>query len=173
MPFEMLSGVRQGCALSLILFNYIIGRILGQARREIPLRTKGRVYQAVVHSILLYGCETWSVRVADERMLEVFDNYSIRRIPRVRHRDCALSVELGRRLCLTTIPALFLQRRLRWFGHATKGPGRELIKDLPLSHRLARGTDELEASLRHGQPRSWPTWSSSPNREVPYVLVFS
>ncbi len=28
------------------------------SRREISLRTKGRVYQAVVRSILLYGCET-------------------------------------------------------------------------------------------------------------------
>ncbi len=36
------------------------------SRREISLRTKGRVYQAVVRSILLYGCETWPVRVADE-----------------------------------------------------------------------------------------------------------
>ncbi len=31
------------------------------SRREIFLRTKGRVYQAVVRSILLYGCETWPV----------------------------------------------------------------------------------------------------------------
>ncbi len=38
---------------------------------EISLRTKGRVYQAIVRSILLYGCETWPVREADERMLEV------------------------------------------------------------------------------------------------------
>ncbi len=43
MPFETRSGVRQGCALS-------------------PTRTKGRDYQAVVRSILLYGCETWPVR---------------------------------------------------------------------------------------------------------------
>ncbi len=42
------------------------------SRREISLRTKGRVYQAVVRSILLYGCETWPVRVAGEMMLEVF-----------------------------------------------------------------------------------------------------
>ncbi len=28
------------------------------SRCEIALRTKGRVYQAVVRSILLYGCET-------------------------------------------------------------------------------------------------------------------
>ncbi len=56
------------------------------SRREISLRTKGSVNQAVVRSILLYGCETWPVRVADERMLEVFDNDSIRRILRVRRR---------------------------------------------------------------------------------------
>ncbi len=83
---------------------------------EISLRTKARVYQAAVRSILLYGCETWPVRVADESMLEVFDTDSIRRILHVRCRDCVPSVELRRRLCLTSIPALLVQRRLRWFG---------------------------------------------------------
>ncbi len=80
------------------------------SRHEISLRTKGRVYQAVVRSIVLYGCETWPVRVADERMLEVFDNDSIRRILRVRRRGCVPSVELRRRLSLTSIPALLVQR---------------------------------------------------------------
>ncbi len=67
------------------------------SRREIALHTKGRVYQTVVRSILPYGFETWPVRVADGRMLEVFDNNSIRRILRVRRRDCVPSVELRRR----------------------------------------------------------------------------
>ncbi len=83
------------------------------SRREISLRTKGRVYKAVVRSILLYGCETWPVRVADERMLDVFDNDSIRCILRVRRRDCMPPVELRRHLYLTRIPALLVQRRLR------------------------------------------------------------
>ncbi len=34
-------------------------------RREISLRTKARVYQAKLRSILLYSCETWPVRVSD------------------------------------------------------------------------------------------------------------
>ncbi len=63
-------------------------------------------------------------------MLEVFDNDSIRRILRVRRRDCVPSVELRHRLCLTRIPALLVQRRLRWFGHAARRPEGELIKDL-------------------------------------------
>ncbi len=56
-----------------------------------------------MHSILLYGCETWPVRVADEMMLEVFDNDSIRHILTVSRRDCVPSVELRRSLCLTKI----------------------------------------------------------------------
>ncbi len=62
-------------------------------------------------------------------MSEVFDNDSIRRILRVRRKA---SVELRRRLCLTRIPALIVQRRLRWFGHAARRSEGELIKDLLL-----------------------------------------
>ncbi len=87
------------------------------SRREMSLRTKGRVYQAVVRSILLYGCETWPIRVSDERMLEVFDNDSTRRIPRVRRRDCVPSVEVCRRVRTFSFP-----------------------------HRLARVANDLEAS---------------------------
>ncbi len=47
-----------------------------------------------------------------------------------------------RRLYLARIPALLVQRRLRWFGHAARRPEGELIKDL----LLVRGADELEAS---------------------------
>ncbi len=65
-------------------------------------------------------------------MLGVFDNDSIRRILRVRRRDCVPPVELCRRLRLTSIPALLVQRRFRWFGHAARRLEGELIKDLLL-----------------------------------------
>ncbi len=81
---------------------------------------------------LLWSVSNNLVRVVDERMLEVFDNNSIRRILRVRRRDCVPSVELRRRLCLTCIPALLVQRRFRWFGHAARRPEGELIKGLLL-----------------------------------------
>ncbi len=65
-------------------------------------------------------------------MLEVFDNDSIRRILRVMRRDCVPYVELRRRLCLTSNPAMLVLRRLRWFGDAARRPEGELIKDLLL-----------------------------------------
>ncbi len=106
-----------------------------------------------MRSILLYGCETWPVQVADKRILVVFDNDSILRILHVRRRDCVSSVELRRRLCLTSTPALLVQRRLRWFGHATRRPEGELIKDLLLdagcSHDQGRPGAPLQtASLQ-------------------------
>ncbi len=63
------------------------------------------------------------------------------------------SVELRRRLCLTSIPAMLVQRRLRWFGHATRRPEGELIKELllptpPTSSELAQDRRALGASVR-------------------------
>ncbi len=93
-----------------------------------------------MRAILLYGCETWPVRVADERVLEVFENDSLLRILHVRRRDCEQSVELRRRLSLTSISALFVQRRFHWFGHDAKRSEGELIKDhlLPTPPRIWR-----------------------------------
>ncbi len=41
-------------------------------------------------------------------------------------------MELRRRLCLTSMPALLVQRRLHWFGHAARHREGELINDLLL-----------------------------------------
>ncbi len=51
------------------------------------------------------------------------------------------AVELRCRLCLTSIPALLVQRRPRWFRHAARRLDGELIKDL----------------LLHTPPRKWRT----------------
>ncbi len=82
--------------------------------------------------IVLYVCEAWLKRIADERMLDVFYNDSINAILHARHRGCVPSVELRRRFCLARIPALLVQKRLRWFGHAATRAGSELIKGLLL-----------------------------------------
>ncbi len=47
--------------------------------------------------------------------------------------------ELWRRLWLARIPALLVQRRLRWFGHAARRPNGERIKDLLPPTPPARG----------------------------------
>ncbi|VDP27825.1 unnamed protein product [Schistosoma margrebowiei] len=53
-------------------------------RRDIRLSIKGRVYCAVVHSVLIYDSETWLLRVEDTRKLLVFDHRCLRNIARIR-----------------------------------------------------------------------------------------
>ncbi|CAI2733962.1 unnamed protein product [Schistosoma spindalis] len=52
-------------------------------RRDIHLSIKERVYCATVRSVLLYGCETWPLRVADSRKLLVFDHRCLGNIARI------------------------------------------------------------------------------------------
>ncbi len=123
-------------------------------RREIPLRIKGRVYQAVARSILLYVCETWPVWVADERMLEVFDNDSILRILHVRQSDYVSSVELRCLPCLISMSALLVQIGANWFGHASRHPDGELIKDLLLPTQPLTWYRPVEDVGNHDRGRS-------------------
>ncbi len=121
-----------------------------------------------MRSILLYGSETWPVRVAEERMLEVFGNDDIHRILRVRRRDCVPSVELRRRLSLTRIPALLVQTRLRWFGHAATRPKGELIKDL-----LLPTTPRMWRRRAGGQLKTWGTTIKADREPISGPRLFS
>ncbi|VDP47976.1 unnamed protein product [Echinostoma caproni] len=47
-------------------------------RRDVSLKLKGRVYCATVRAVLLYGCETLSLRLDNIRRLEVFDYRCLR-----------------------------------------------------------------------------------------------
>ena len=38
------------------------------------------IYKTVILPVFLYGCETWSLRLREERRLTVFENRVLRRI---------------------------------------------------------------------------------------------
>ncbi len=88
----------------------------------------------------LCSCETWLVRVVDERALSVFENDSICQILHV--------MELPRRLCLTDTARA--KKTVRWFGHAARRLDDELIKEVLLPTWRLR---------RCGQSRSRQSWS--------------
>ena len=52
-------------------------------RRLDSLSIKGRVYEASMRSVLLYGSETWALRKGDLRKLTVFDHWCLRSIARI------------------------------------------------------------------------------------------
>jgi hypothetical protein len=97
------------------------------SRREISLQTKIKVFQAAIRSILLYGCETWPLKIEDERRLMIFDHWCLRIILRVRyfHRVSNTSIR-SRSGNITALNVVIQERRLRWFGHVLRTSPDEL-----------------------------------------------
>jgi hypothetical protein len=42
--------------------------------------TKIKIYRIIILPVVLYGCETWSLKMMEERRLRVFENRVLRRI---------------------------------------------------------------------------------------------
>ncbi|KER31471.1 LOW QUALITY PROTEIN: hypothetical protein T265_12961 [Opisthorchis viverrini] len=86
------------------------------------LKLKGSVYQATVRAVLLYGCETWPVRAAEVRRLQVFDNRYFKAIARVgwcrRIRNEAVRNRIYGYATDTSIEECVQHQKLRWLGHA-------------------------------------------------------
>jgi hypothetical protein len=48
--------------------------------RLLSKNVKVRIYKTVILPVVLYGCETWSLTLREERRLRVFENRVLRRI---------------------------------------------------------------------------------------------
>ena len=90
---------------------------------------KGRVYVALILSILLHGCETWFLREEEYDLLRLFHKYCVRSMCRVcmsqvrRHR--IRTSKLLKELALQPFEYYLESRCLRWAGHVSRmGPER-------------------------------------------------
>ena len=43
-------------------------------------KLKMKIYRTIILSVVLYGCETWSLTLREERRLRVFENRVLRRV---------------------------------------------------------------------------------------------
>ena len=62
---------------------------LKKIRRSSSLsrRTKLKLFRTLAVPVLAYGCETWKMNKADNKMLNIFQNKCLRKILRVRWED--------------------------------------------------------------------------------------
>ena len=85
--------------------------------RNITLTTKVRLVKAIVFPVVMYGCESWTVKKAESQIIDAFELWCWRRLLRVpwttrRSNQSILKISPG-----ITLEGLMLKLKLQYFGH--------------------------------------------------------
>jgi hypothetical protein len=76
--------------------------------------------------VILYGCETWSLTLREDRRLRVFENRVLRRIFGPKREEVTgewrklHDEELNDLYCSPNIVRVVKSRRMRWAGHVAR-----------------------------------------------------
>ena len=91
--------------------------------RLLSRNLKIKIYRNIILPVVLYGCETWSLTLWEERKLRVFENRVLRRIFGPRRDEAAEdwrrlhNEELNYLYTSPNIVRVIKSRRMRWAGH--------------------------------------------------------
>ena len=99
--------------------------------RDITLPTKVRLVKAMVFPVVMYGCESWTMKKAEHQRIDAFELWCWRRLLRVPWTARGSNQSILKEISLgCSLGRLMLQ--LQYFGH------------------LMRKTDSLEKTLMLG-----------------------
>ena len=102
--------------------------------RDITLPTKFRLLKAMVFPVVMYGCESWTIKKAECRRIDAFELWCWRRLLRVpwtaRRSNQSILKEIN---AGHSLEGLMLKLKLQYFGH------------------LMRRADSLEKTLMLGK----------------------
>jgi len=86
--------------------------------RDITLPTKVRLVKAVVFPVVMYGCESWTVKKAERRRIDAFELWCWRRLLRVpwtaRSSNQSILKEISPGISLE---GMMLKLKLQYFVH--------------------------------------------------------
>ena len=86
--------------------------------RDITLPTKVRVVKAMVFPVVMYGCDSWTVKKAECRRIDAFEAWCWRRLLRVpwtaRRSNQSILKEISPGISLE---GMMLKLKLQYFGH--------------------------------------------------------
>ena len=90
--------------------------------RDITLSSKVRLVKAMVFPVVMYGCESWTVKKAERRRIDAFDLWCWRRLFRVpwaaRRSNQSILKEISPGISLE---GMMLKLKLQYFGHLMRG----------------------------------------------------
>ena len=86
--------------------------------RDITLLAKVHIVKAMVFPVVMYGCESWNIKKAQSRRIDVFELWCWRRLLRVswtaRRSKQSILKEINPEYSLE---GLMLKLKLQYFGH--------------------------------------------------------
>ena len=85
--------------------------------RDITLPTKVRLVKAMVFPVVMYGCESWTIKEAECRRIDAFELWCWRRplrVPWTARRSNSILKEISSEYSLE---GLMLKLKLQYFGH--------------------------------------------------------
>ena len=86
--------------------------------KDITLPTKVHLVKALVFPVVMYGCESWTVKKAECRRIDAFELWCWRRLSRVpwtaRRSNQSILTEISPEYSLE---GLILKLKLQYFGH--------------------------------------------------------
>ena len=86
--------------------------------KDITLSTKVRLVKAMVFPVVMYGCESWTIKKAECRRIDAFELWCWRRLLRVpwtgRRSNQSILKEISPGCSLV---GLMLKLKLQYFGH--------------------------------------------------------
>lgn len=98
---------------------------------KISVKTKPNISRTYIFSILLYACESWTLRKHDRDKLMAFDTRCYRRILHIRWQQKITNEEVRRRVkCQRNVLQMVMERKLNFFGHICSMNNTLLIKQV-------------------------------------------
>jgi len=121
------------------------------------------IVKSILKSRVLYGCETWSLKLREERRLRVSENRVLRRVFEPKRDEVTgecrklHNEDLRDLYFLPNIVRVVKSRRMRWAGHVARmGDGRGVHRVLvgkpegkrPMGRPRRRWEDNIKMDLR-------------------------
>ena len=86
--------------------------------RDITLPTKFRLVKAMVFPVVMYGCESWTVKKAEHRRIDAFELWCWRRLLRVPWTAGRSNQSILKEISPEcSLEGLMLKLKLQYFGH--------------------------------------------------------
>ena len=141
----------------LLLGRKVMTNLDSILKRDITLPTKVRLVKAMVFPVVMYGCESWTIKKAESWRIDVFELWCWRRLLRVpwtaRRSNQSILKEISPDCWLE---GLMLKLKLQYFAQLSK----------ELTHWKRPWCWERLKAGEEGDNKEWDDWLASPTQRT-------